>query len=237
MTDKLRALLDYQNADIEVEQIERDVLRSDERKKANQMKQKFQNANDDKKRITVSLSGMKDDLKKIISQYEDVIKSMLTAKNKLQQDLADLDQITEIEGSLNKLSQLAFKLESDLTRIESSSAQMDQQLTELERISESSRIEFNLCKEAYENMLEKIKPKLSDAKAKREKLESAVDPRLLTKYNSLKKNNVSPLAKLESKNCSGCHMELPSATIARITSQDNDNYVECENCGRIIYID
>lgn len=233
MTEKLKALLEYQAADMEVEKIEREVLRSDERRKANQYKQKFQNATEDKKKITLSLSHMKDELQKLAGQYDDVIKTMLAQRDKLQQEITQLEQIDEIEGTIAKLLQIAGKLESELRRIADGSAQLDTKLTELEETAESARNEFNRCKGAYETMLEKIKPQLEEAKQKRTAKETKVDEKLLTKYTNLKKNNVSPVAKLDGRNCSGCHMELPSAIIARVTAEEG--IVECENCGRIIY--
>jgi len=235
MTEKLQALLDYQSIDLKVERIERDILSSDERKKANQMKQRFENANEDKKKIVITLASMKDELQKLSAQCDDVVKGMLIQQERLKEDIQDFEQVDAIEASLNKLAEVANKLELALKKIENSSAQMDTKLSELSETADKAREEFNECKDAYEKMLTDVKPQLEDAKEKRKTMEGKLDKTLLAKYMALRKNKVIPLVRLENKSCQGCHMELASALIAQVNS--GDKYVECENCGRIIYID
>ena len=71
-------------------------------------------------------------------------------------------------------------------------------------------------------------------KAEREKLKGAVEPTLLHKYMALKKNKIVPTAPIQDSRCGGCHMEMPSFTVSNAVK---NGYCECENCGRIVYIE
>ena len=43
------------------------------------------------------------------------------------------------------------------------------------------------------------------------------------------------MAKLIDGQCSGCFMSLPNATLLEL--KENQKIVECDNCGRIIYME
>ena len=62
-----------------------------------------------------------------------------------------------------------------------------------------------------------------------------VEPSLLERYRSIKQHCTPPMAKLVEGQCSGCFMSLPSATLLEL--KNGEHIVECDNCGRIIYIE
>jgi predicted nucleic acid-binding Zn-ribbon protein len=50
----------------------------------------------------------------------------------------------------------------------------------------------------------------------------------------VKQRRPNPVARLNNDRCSGCNMQLPSSVIGSL--KVNGNIVECDSCGRIIYI-
>ena len=54
------------------------------------------------------------------------------------------------------------------------------------------------------------------------------------RYKAIRSQRFPVLASLRNDQCSGCNMSLPSAVAKQL--QGSDEIVECENCGRILYI-
>ena len=63
--------------------------------------------------------------------------------------------------------------------------------------------------------------------------EKGISAELLEKYALIKKHSVPPLSKLSGDKCSGCNMNLPSGAVRSIK---NGEFVECENCGRLVML-
>ena len=61
-----------------------------------------------------------------------------------------------------------------------------------------------------------------------------VDPAYMERYKNVREQRFPVMAKLNNDQCSGCNMSLPSAIAKQIAG--SDEIVECENCGRILYM-
>ena len=60
-----------------------------------------------------------------------------------------------------------------------------------------------------------------------------VEPRLLERFKRAKQHNPNPVVLVVNAKCSGCNMSLPTSALKRLAQPDS--YLECENCGRILY--
>ena len=61
-----------------------------------------------------------------------------------------------------------------------------------------------------------------------------IDEAYMERYKAIRSQRFPVLASLRNDQCSGCNMSLPSAVAKQL--QGSDEIVECENCGRILYI-
>ena len=68
-----------------------------------------------------------------------------------------------------------------------------------------------------------------------EKEKFITDPALLAEYKKIKKNRLNPLAKVNEDRCSGCNMTIPSLTLRKI--KEGEGIIECESCGRILFME
>ena len=59
-----------------------------------------------------------------------------------------------------------------------------------------------------------------------------IDPKLMERYETIKKHCIPPVAKLVNGQCGGCFMGLPSAALR--TLKAGATLIECESCGRMI---
>ena len=74
---------------------------------------------------------------------------------------------------------------------------------------------------------------ITTATKEMETVERQVDPTFLAKYKRARVHHSMPVVPVVNEKCSGCNMSLPMAVIKKLNNQDN--VMECENCGRILY--
>ena len=57
----------------------------------------------------------------------------------------------------------------------------------------------------------------------------------MKRYKNIKGRRVNPVAKVVAAQCAGCNMEIAQYVLSR--AKTTGGIVECENCGRILYIE
>ena len=97
-----------------------------------------------------------------------------------------------------------------------------------------ARKEFAELKEAYAKELEAGSPEAAKLRASLEESAKGIDPKLLERYNRIKRNKKDPVAFVLDGKCAGCNMQLPSGDL--ISFAHSDRIFECENCGRLLFI-
>ena len=77
------------------------------------------------------------------------------------------------------------------------------------------------------------KIKLAELKERAEKEAANVDAGLLERYREVKQHVTPPIAQLNGNRCGCCNMSMPAAVMNEVGS---GKLVECDNCGRILYV-
>jgi len=148
MTEKFKILLDYQELDLQAEKVEKDLLNCEERRKANMVKQIFENANEGRKKLNNILKTLKADLASIEKQCEE----LFAFASKLQADInTEYETLEEIEAQnkrLKELSEKAQKLASDIKGIVANAQQTEKKFDEMTERAATARDEFAVYKEA-----------------------------------------------------------------------------------------
>ena len=75
---------------------------------------------------------------------------------------------------------------------------------------------------------------LAEMRAHVDEEATKVEPGMLEHYRGIKQHVTPPMAKLIDNQCSGCFVSPSNATLIKL--KDGNSIVECDNCGRIIYI-
>lgn len=225
-------LLAFQKIDLEAEQTERMIKKSPERKNANMAKQTYEIANENRKKLTATLAKYTAQINGILAKCTEM-ESLLTSITKSLGNETDPDMLDAYTTQLSQAVSQASHLEKELSKISKKTEEAHNKLTEMVELSNKAKDDFNLYKNAYEKKLAEVMPLINAAREKREAAASALPPELLAKYQRLRNNKMTPLAVLEATKCGGCNMELPSALVNRAAS--GDGFVECENCGRLLY--
>lgn len=232
MINEISKLLEYQQADLKVDEEEKKVKSSNERKTANLMKQRYELAVEERKKLIARRDEAEDEIAKTQSETEKLIS--LADIDRVKDAPEDAEALKKLLADVDKLEASLSKLENRLNKINADVEANEKKINEYATVANKSREEFNANKAEYEKILAAAKPEIDRLKAERDKLEKGVNPVLLSKYKTLKKNKIVPTAPLNDKRCGGCHMEMPSFTVSNAVK---NGYCECENCGRIVYVE
>lgn len=232
MIEQIKKLLEYQEADFAVDAAERQIKASKERKTANAMKQRFEIAVEERKKLISARDTAEKEMENISNEIDKL--TSIAQTDRIKDIPEDSEAINKLIAEIDKLMASLKKCDDKINKLDDSVAENEKKINEYAAIANKAKEEFNVNKAGYEKLLKEAKPEIDELKAKRDKISADVDKALLEKYLRLKKNKIVPTAPLQNSRCGGCHMEMPSFTVSNAVK---NGYCECENCGRITYIE
>ena len=233
------ALLAYQDADIEKQQIDAAIRTTTNRQKLNKLAKfiKQQQAmltklNDDMDTFSAAVA-------KIKLQYDAVIKRLDLETSEFETLKGDeectSEEMTEFRHDIEKLNREASNLEKEIK-------QLFQNLENAVSEYQKTRQQGVKAKKEYDQLKVICQKERDDASIdmlaidkKMEELEKKVSPSLMTRYKRVRLHHNVPVVEVRDGKCSGCNMSLPSLAIRRLVGEDM--ILECENCGRLLYAD
>ncbi len=238
--DKLQALWEYQAAEIELEEYENVLKNTETRKKLVQHQKYLQARQQAIKNIEMETTMNQNRITEISAQIE-VLSAKMEQKNQELSEMADYDledlfiedvreSIKESENIKSALEQNKRKIVEIRKKLEKAGEEIMQTLRNMSAVKK----EFDRLKELHNEEIEKGSGEVTRLKAQLELAAQKVDPELMEKYKKIKQRRPNPVARLNNGRCSGCNMQLPSSVIGSL--KINGNIVECDSCGRIIYI-
>jgi len=238
--DKLALLYEYQQADMQLEAYERQLKNTPTRKQLiklqNYLKKQQAVLREMENRTLVEQNA----LMEIDAQYD----KMMELLNKNHKDISQYEEMSLDEMDYNVVKALVHEYETTYdniikqkkraiavqTKAEETAARLKTILT---HVSQAQR-EFNELKKQHEEELRAGSEELDRLRKAAAAAAAKVDPALLARYNRIKQNRSMPVTLLKDGRCMGCNMELPSRDLAKL--KKSDAIVECENCGRILYL-
>ena len=233
------ALLAYQDADIEKQQIDAAVRTTSNRQKLNKLAKYI-------KQQQATLNKLNDDMEvfyasvsKIKTQYEAVLKRLDLESSEFETLKGDeectSEEMTEFRHDIEKLNREAGNLEKEIKKLFQN---LEGAVTEYQK----TRQQGAKAKKEYDQLKLVCQKERDDAAVdmlaldkKMEELEKKVSPALMSRYKRVRLHHNIPIVEVREGKCSGCNMALPSLAIRRLVGEDM--ILECENCGRLLYAD
>lgn len=142
-------------------------------------------------------------------------------------------------------------IQKEIAMLKSQQEQLDGKTLELYDVVDAARKRAQLARQTVQDLTNKLnnaiqqeseekvklQQKLNDAITRRQELSPAItDKSLLSRYELLRrKTGSTAIAKVVNGKCEGCKISL-TPFISRKLSE-NKEYVYCESCGRILYLD
>lgn len=228
-------LWQYQQVDMELDQYEKEMRASSNRKELLKHREFLLEQQSVLKKIEADVEIMSDRMEALADEITRLSGSAAEAAAHFEANRPeDLEEAKKQIASIQKLLTTISRYEAELAKMRKDSEARDRQQREVRVRAAKARAEFDRIKVIYDEEFKAASVKLDELKKKVAKEAEGIDPALIEKYKSIKRHAAMPITRLHDDRCGGCNMQLSAADRDKVRS--GQPYVECENCGRIILV-
>ena len=233
--EQYELLLKYQQADMELDQYEKEMRSNSNRKELLKHRDFLLEQQNVLKKIESDVEIMGDRMEALADEIKRLNGSVAEATANFEANRPDnLEDARKQIASIQKLIATISRYEAELAKMRKDSEARDRQQREVRVRAAKARAEFDRIKVIYDEEFKTASVKLDELKKKVAKEAEDIDPALIEKYKSIKRHAAMPITRLHDDRCGGCNMQLSAADKDKVRS--GQPYVECENCGRIILV-
>ena len=235
MLQQYELLWQYQQVDMELDQYEKEMRASSNRKELLKHREFLLEQQSVLKKIESDVEIMSDRMEALADEITRLNGSVAEATANFEANRPqDLEEAKKQIASIQKLLSTISRYESELAKMRKDSEARDRQQREVRVRAAKARAEFDRIKVIYDEEFKTASVKLDELKKKVAKEAKGIDPAMIEKYKSIKRHAAMPITRLHDDRCGGCNMQLSAADKDKVRS--GQPYVECENCGRIILV-
>ena len=228
-------LWQYQQVDMELDQYEKEMRASSNRKELLKHREFLLEQQSVLKKIESDVEIMSDRMEALADEITRLNGSVAEATANFEANRPqDLEEAKKQIASIQKLLTTISRYEAELAKMRKDSEARDRQQREVRVRAAKARAEFDRIKVIYDEEFKTASVKLDELKKKVAKEAEGIDPALMEKYKAIKRHSTPPITRIHDDRCGGCNMQLPAADMNKIRT--GAPYVECENCGRIILV-
>ena len=231
---KMDVLFAFQRCDMEADRFENAMRQAPTRLTLQKERDFLLEQQNNMKRIerevavmTDRLDALTDEEKRLSAQLE----SLLEATKDLTED--QTEEIAKQLAAAQKLEATLLGYEQEIAKMRKDAEARDKMQKTIRLRAASTKAEFDEHKKAYDVEFKRDKAKLDELRKAVEEESHKVDPDLLARYRSVKQHVTPPVARLNGNRCGGCNMSLSAASLIAMQGKE---FVECDNCGRMLYI-
>ena len=233
------ALLAYQEADLEKQQIEADIRTTANRVKLNKLAKFIKQQQATLTKLNEDIESFNSSLAHQNTQYAAILDRLDLETSEFETLKGDeectSEDMTEFRHDIEKLQLEANNLEKEIKQLVRT---LDEAVIEYQKTRQQgskAKKEYDQLKIVCQKEKDDASIDLLAADRKMEELEKRVNASLMARYKRVRQHHTTPVVEVRDGKCSGCNMSLPSLAIRRLVSEDM--ILECENCGRLLYAD
>ena len=228
----IKALLNYQTADAKLNEIEKKLAESTERKKAVSAKKYLEG-------VEGNVNKLDDRAAELAAAYESATKEQI----KLQEQETEIAESIESAVDEKEISFLLKKADELIAKIKALGAKASKIAEEMQAIlkeyatikatTKAAQAQYAENAKKYNELKESVKAEKEAVEKELEKLKAQVDPSLMDRYLKKRAGKIYPvLYALKGNGCGACFMELSMSEMNRLK---NGEVIDCDQCGRLIY--
>ena len=230
---QLEKLWAYQLADLEIDRAE-NVLRT------SQLRQRLARSVAYLKEQQANIARMEGEAQEIQNKLEVIARECVQSSQEYDQTIYEDDeftreQLTSMRQHCVQWADTMARRERELTTLTETLRAQQKQLEEMRAGIARAKKEYPVLKAKYDEEAAKLAEQTKPLREKRDKIGEDIEPELLKRYKNIKGRRVNPVAKVVAAQCAGCNMEIAQYVLSR--AKTTGGIVECENCGRILYIE
>ena len=151
MIEQIKKLLEYQEADFAVDAAERQIKASKERKTANAMKQRFEIAVEERKKLISARDNAEKEMENISNEIDKL--TSIAQTDRIKDIPEDSEAINKLIAEIDKLMASLKKCDDKINKLDDSVAENEKKINEYAAIANKAKEEFNINKAGYEKLL------------------------------------------------------------------------------------
>ena len=231
---QLDLLWNYMQYDMEADRFEQAMRNAPDRVKLLKQRDFLLEQQNNVKRIERETAAMSDRLEAVRDEAKRLQGLLDNLLKSLEENPPEtLEDIEKQVAAAQKLEDSLQHYEQELNKMRKDSDQRDRLQKDIRLRYARTKAEYDELKKTYEVDFGRDKVKLAELKARAEKEAANVDAGLMGRYREVKQHVTPPIAQLNGNRCGCCNMSMPAAVMNEVRS---GKLVECDNCGRILYV-
>ncbi|MCL2695927.1 MAG: C4-type zinc ribbon domain-containing protein [Clostridiales bacterium] len=235
---KLSALLEYQETDVKCQQIEAVVRKTENRIKLSRLHKQLKEQQATIAKQTEDAEAVGAVLAKLTAQLAASEKRLKLESSEMenlaQDEESTAEELTEFRKDIEKLNREFAMTEREAKAAVATLEKLIAAYKTTRSSAGKAKKEYDLVRAACEKEREESAEQIAAAAAEMDKKAAQVDKAMLGKYGKARQHFAIPVVPIAVQKCSGCNMSLPMIMMRQLTGADT--IAECENCGRLLYV-
>jgi len=232
---RLDMLWDYQNLDLMMDKYDNMRRNSPLRHKLIELKNYLMEQQEQLLKLNDEAEKKNHILNRINHEYESIVNTFKSDYLKVEGgQVKNVKQLEEMQNVAMELKDKLAKKEEELKNLLKDIQALSSRLEEIRVRMVKAKKEYSGIKARYDSEIDDIQKEYKRLKAQRDELKSKIDDGLIKKYNRLKSSRNTAMVMIEQDCCGGCNMTLAALVLERLKKENG--IIECENCGRILYL-
>lgn len=233
---QLDVLWQFMQVDMEADRFENKMRQSENRQKLIKQRNFLMEQQTNMKKLENDVAVMQDRLEAVRDEAQRLEKVLSNLCADIEANPPrSVEEAAKKSEAVQKVLDSLTRYEQELQKMRRDAEVKDRQQKEIRVRAAKTKMEYDQLKQNYDKEFKADSATLQGLREKIDKEAAKVDPALLEHYRNIKQHCTPPMAKLIDGQCSGCFMSLPNATLLEL--KENQKIVECDNCGRIIYME
>lgn len=236
---QLKDLLAFQNADLKLQQTEEVIKGTENRKRFSRLHKQLKDMQDSIAKQGADLAQVEAVLTRLQSQADAAAKRLQLESSEFDTLLGDsettAEEMTEFIHDIENLDKEWAALEREAQAATAAVQKLAQEYNTTRRNAARIKKEYDevraLCEEEKAQGAAAVKTATEAMEAAKKR----VAPALAAKYDRARKYFSAPVVTVLGDKCSGCKMSLPGNLLRQLSA--SDEICECENCGRLLYLE
>ena len=233
---QLDVLWQFMQVDMEADRFENKMRQSENRQKLIKQRNFLMEQQTNMKKLENDVAVMQDRLEAVRDEAQRLEKVLSNLCADIEANPPQsVEEAAKKSEAVQKVLDSLTRYEQELQKMRRDAEVKDRQQKEIRVRAAKTKMEYDQLKQNYDKEFKADSATLQGLREQIDKEAAKVDPALLEHYRNIKQHCTLPMAKLIDGQCSGCFMSLPNATLLEL--KENQKIVECDNCGRIIYME
>lgn len=235
---QLDSLWEYQNTELELAKLNKEMKSSPAYQKRSKLYKLLVEQQEIINGYEAEISGHTEQIASMETQLSGLMHDYELENSELEimQNDAEstAEELTEARKSIEKLVGKINALNKELSKLLAWCDETSEAITKTYSKAGRAKKDYDairtVCdaeKDSFQPKIEALQKELAEKKAK-------IPPELMKRYEAIRKNHATPVAKVINGQCGGCYMMLSSVAERRVAA--GNAIVQCENCGRLLFM-